>query len=119
MAYRDRQEIHYKNQKPEHVPRVLKYSYVSSSQQTQAVAKQEGFEHADSLALAELINEAYPHLAKPGSQTATNNPYKRKLRTLQERFHDRRKWQIMQQRLFPGILALVPIGGDYNLQNHE
>ena len=68
---------------------------------------------ADSLALGDLMRDAYPEL----NQTQPD-AYKKKLSSLKVRLRDGRNWHKMQE-LVPGILALVPTGEEYHIQNHE
>lgn len=78
------------------------------------------FSCSSSIALADMMAEAYPDL-KPSEkrETASNAVYPRKYQSLKDRIHSGKNWNEMQQQLSPGILALVPTRGDYNIQNSE
>ena len=80
----------------------------------------ETYGRASSLALADLISQAYPDLKQPQRrQKAPEDEYQRKLKSLQNRLDSGRNWHLMQQRFSPGILTLVPTSGDYKIQNSE
>ena len=91
------------------VPRQLKYGV--SMTQTQRVIARNG--NDDSSALAAMMKEAYPSLAKK------TNEYQKMYQLLVQRMRRGRNWYRLQQRLSPGILALVPTGGELDIYNSE
>ena len=91
------------------VPRQLKYGV--SMTQTQRVTARNG--NDDSSALAAMMKEAYPSLAKK------TNEYQKMYQLLVQRMRRGRNWYRLQQRLSPGILALVPTGGELDIYNSE
>ena len=105
-----------RRQKEEHiqsgkrrVPRKLKYGV--SSTQTQRAATE--INNDDSSALAAIMKETYPRLAKKTDE------YQRMYQSLVQRMRRGRNWYSLQQRLSPGILALVPTGGELDIYNSE
>ena len=64
-------------------------------------------------ALAAMMKEAYPSLAKK------TNEYQKMYQLLVQRMRRGKNWYKLQQRLYPGILALVPIGGELDIYNSE
>jgi len=72
----------------------------------------------DSKALADLMAESYPRLKQPAQdkQASTDAEYRDKLRKLQNRLSCARNWYALQQICSPGILALVPCGGQFHIQ---
>ena len=91
------------------VPRRLKYGV--SIMQTQRVTARNG--NDNSSALAAMMKEAYPILAKK------TNEYQKMYQMLVQRMRRGRNWYTLQQRLSPGILALVPTGGELDIYNSE
>jgi len=70
---------------------------------------------ASSLALRDLMSQAYPDLMP--TQHGENDEYQKKLKSLKNKLAFGRNWNMMQQRFTAGILALVPSDGDYDIQN--
>jgi hypothetical protein len=73
---------------------------------------------ADTKALADLMAESYPRLKRPtrDEHASTDTDYQDKLKKLQNRLSCARNWYALQQRFSPGILALVPCGGEFHIQ---
>ncbi|EON65747.1 hypothetical protein W97_04986 [Coniosporium apollinis CBS 100218] len=110
VEHRNERENQHRIERPERVIRSL----------SKTVKQQEGFGRASSMALADIMAEAYPGLKQPSKQrTAPNAEYQRRYKILKNRLCSGRNWDLMQQRFSPGILALVPTGGDYGIQNYE
>jgi len=88
---------------------------------TDGVAKpHEGFGRASSLALADLMAEAYPDLTPPlRHRAATGTQYERRYKSLKSRLGAGRNWHLMKERFSSGILPLVPVGEEYEIQNYE
>jgi hypothetical protein len=80
----------------------------------------EGYGRASSLALADLMAQAHPKL-KPLTRNRgrMDDEYQRRLKSLTNRISSGRNWHLIQQKFSPGILALVPTGGDYRILNSE
>jgi hypothetical protein len=75
---------------------------------------------SSSLALADLMAEAYPHLEKPARvQDAAGTEYGKKYSTLSHMLAAGRNWHALQQSFSVGILALVPTGSEIGIQNSE
>ena len=91
------------------VPRQLKYG-VSMTQTQRVTARNE---NDSSSALAAMMKEAYPSLVKRTEE------YQKKCNTLVQRVQRGRNWYRLQRRLSPGILALVPTGGELDIYNTE
>jgi hypothetical protein len=73
-----------------------------------------------SLALADLMAEAYPHLEKPVLlQDAAGTEYGKKYSTLKQMLAAGRNWHALEQSYSIGILALVPTGSECGIQNSE
>jgi len=119
MAHRNEREGHHQSQRPRRVPRTLEYGYMSRGQVRQTSADQEVFGRASSLALADLMTEAYPDMKQTRKHRAPGNEYQKKLQSLKDRLRSGLNWHLMQLQFSPGILALVPTRGDYNIQNYE
>ena len=120
VSCRNEREAHHQSQGRERVPRTLKYGYESSTHTRRTVLRGDGYSRASSMALADMMAEAYPDLKSGGKRgTEPDTVYPKKYRSLKERVYSGKNWYEMQQRLSPGILALVPTRGDYNIQNSE
>jgi hypothetical protein len=98
----------------------------SQGRVTRSERSQEGFGRASSLALVDLMGEAYPDLKQPQKLPEHLIPapdlddlYQRKLKSLKNKLSRGRNWQLMQDRFSAGILALVPTDGEYFIHNHE
>ena len=117
VTQRYERERHHQSQRPK---RLLGSQNTKSGHDTGTAAKQDYLGRADTKALTELMAEAYPNL-KPTRKrnTVTDDEYQKKLSSLKVRLRDGRNWYTMQQRLSPGILALVPTQGDYQIHNRE
>ena len=78
------------------------------------------FGRNDSLALADLLADAYPQL-KPTRfrDTKGKDEYGKKLKTLKERLASGQKWSKLSEEFASGILALVPTQGEYHVSNRE
>jgi hypothetical protein len=75
---------------------------------------------SSSLALADLMAEAYPHLEKPARvQDATGTEYGKKYSTLRHMLAAGRNWHALQQLFSVGVLALVPTGSESGIHNSE
>ena len=107
-ACRHEKEEHIQSGK-RRVPRQLKYGV--SMTQTQRVATGNG--NDGSSALAAMMKEAYPSLAKKTDE------YQKMYQLLVQRMRRGRNWYRLQRRLSPGILALVPTGGELDIHNSE
>ena len=107
-ACRHEKEEHIQSSK-RRVPRQLKYGV--SMTQTQRVTARNG--NDDSSALAAMMKEAYPSLVK------RTDKYQKKCNALVQRVQKGRNWYRLQRRLSPGILALVPTGGELDIYNTE
>jgi hypothetical protein len=105
IDHRNELENHHKVQRPEQASRKI-------------FTENEGYGRVSSLALADLMVQAYPDLEKP-QRRWREVAYQRKLKSLQNRLSSGRNWHLLQQRFSPGILALVPTSGHYNIQNSE
>jgi hypothetical protein len=107
VKQRNERESYHKDHRPERALRRVKDS-------------SEGYGRASSLALADLMAQAYPEL-KPGQRGrgTLGNEYQIQLRSLKNRLNSGRNWHLMQQRFLPRILALVPTGGDCEIHNYE
>lgn len=75
---------------------------------------------AASLAMADLMTEAYPHLVNPHRiRDAHGTEYGKRYSTLKYMLAAGRNWSLLQQTFSAGILALVPTGGEAGMQNSE
>lgn len=73
-----------------------------------------------SLALSDLMAEAYPELKQPTRlRDAAGTEYKRRHKSVKNMLGAGKNWYSMQQAFSPGILALVPTGRDCGIQNSE
>lgn len=45
--------------------------------------------------------------------------YQKNLKALKSKLGSGRNWHLLKQRFSAGILALVPVDGNYNIQNYE
>jgi hypothetical protein len=107
VDHRNERESHHKDQQSERALRSVKDS-------------SEGYGRASSKALTDLMAQAYPELKPPQrGRGRSEDEYQRRLKSLKNRIGSGRNWNLMQQKFSPGILALVPTGGEYNIQNSE
>ena len=102
-----------------HLTRLLdrRISLGNSHKSASPITRQCKSIRADTQALADLMAESYPHLERPTHDkfVSTGTEYQVKLRKLQNRLSCARKWYTLQQKFSPGILALVPCGGDFQI----
>lgn len=120
VTQRYERERHHQSQRPKRVLGSQNFSYTKSGYDTGTATKQDCLGRADTKALTELMAEAYPSLKPTWKRNiVTDDEYQKKLSSLKVRLRDGRNWYTMQQRLPPGILALVPTWGDYQIQNRE
>ncbi|MCJ1475014.1 hypothetical protein MMC13_003674 [Lambiella insularis] len=72
----------------------------------------------DTKALTDIMAESYPHLKQPRRDKSafTDAKYRDRLSKLQNRLSCARNWHALQQKCSPGILALVPCGGEFQIQ---
>ncbi|KAJ9634554.1 hypothetical protein H2199_008837 [Coniosporium tulheliwenetii] len=120
VEHRNERENQFKIEKPERATRNPRHGRSSVGPVDKPGRQQEGFGRASSMALADIMAEAYPGLMQPSKQrTASNAEYQRRYKTLRNRLCSGRNWHLMQQKFSPGILALVPTGGDSEIQNYE
>ena len=92
----------------------------SSKDRTIQETSDEIFKREDSIAVTELMREAYPHL-KPTRfcKTKGKDEYLKKRKTLKERLLNGRKWSKLSNAFTSGIFALLPTQGEYHLSNKE
>ncbi len=82
--------------------------------------RQAGFPRISSMVLSSLMAEAYPELGQPSQlRNSSGTEYKKKYKSLKNMLGAGRNWDLMQQKFSPGILALIPTGGEYGIQNYE
>jgi len=75
---------------------------------------------AASLALKDMMAEAYPKVEPPRFQTGkVDDGYSKRLKILKNRLGSGRNWRLLQQRFGDGILALIPTDGEYRIKNSE
>lgn len=75
---------------------------------------------ADSQALTSMMAEAYPDLNPVQENVSSGrDEYEKKRRSLQNRLVAGQKWLMMEKEFSSGILALVPMQGDYELSNTQ
>jgi hypothetical protein len=60
------------------------------------------------------MTEAYPDLR----QDTAGSKYEWKLNGLKSQLSAARNWELLEEK-FPGILALVPVGGYFGIYNYE
>ena len=100
--------------------RLSNYDYLKNGVDVQTGIEQNYLERADTIALTELMAEAYPNLKPTRKHSAAkNDEYQKKLSSLKTRLRDGRNWHKMQEQFSSGILALIPIHGDYQIHNRE
>jgi len=117
---REEREEHHQHQRPNRVPRILKYGFQSSTQTVKSTETSEVYGRADSKALADLMSTAYPDLKPTRTNRAKEgDEYQTRLRSLKNRLRGARTWYMIQQKFPLGILALIPTGGDYEIKNSE
>ncbi len=120
VTQRYERERHHQSQRPKRVLGSQNFSYTKVGHDTGTATKQDCLGRADTKALIGLMAEAYPSLKPTRKRNiVTDDEYQKKLSSLKVRLRDGRNWYTMQQRLPPGILALVPTRGDYQIQNRE
>lgn len=79
-----------------------------------------GIGHALSMALANLLAEVNSSLEQPlRHRAALETKYYKKHKSLEKQLSSRCNWHIIQQRFSPNILALIPTGRDYSIQNYK
>ena len=98
--------------------REAKYSSSKSKKQlTQSSAK---CSRASTLAISELVAEAYPHLEQPIRQKdAVGTAYEKRHKAVVNMLQAGRNWTVMQEEFSPGILGLILTGRDYGVHNSE
>jgi hypothetical protein len=107
VDYRNERETHYKKERPERAVRNVREG-------------SKGYGRASSLALADLMAQAYPKLKPlPRSRGRMENEYQRRLKSLKNRISSGRNGHLIQQKFSPGILALIPTGSEYRILNSE
>jgi len=79
----------------------------------------EGYGRISSMALSSLMAEAYPELERPSRMQNASPEYKKRHKSLQNMLSAGRNWHLMQLHFSPGILALIPTGGETGVQNYE
>ena len=78
------------------------------------------FNRPASQALTDLIAQAYPDLMPSRKRrAAANDEYQKNLQYLKDRLRAERNWRVLEERLGTGILALVPMKGEYEVQNYD
>ncbi|KAF2752499.1 hypothetical protein EJ05DRAFT_320606 [Pseudovirgaria hyperparasitica] len=76
--------------------------------------------HTGSQILAKIMVEAYPDVkATRQSRTKGKDEYGRKLQTLKGRLLAGHRWSTLAHAFAPGILALMPTQGDYQVTNSD
>jgi len=78
-----------------------------------------GYGRISSMALSSLMAEAYPELERPSRMQNASPEYKKLHKSLQNMLSAGRNWHLMQLQFSPGILALIPTGGENGIQNYE
>lgn len=107
VDHRNERESYHKIERPERAVRIVKDS-------------SDGYGRASSLALADLMAQAYLKLKSlPRSRGKSEDKYQRKLKSLKNRISSGRNWYLLQQKFSPGILALVHTGKDNKIYNSE
>lgn len=116
VEHRHEREAHHKSQLSTRNPKSTR----SKAQQSDGVQRQYAFGRPSSMALTDLMGEAYPDLKPPSRQReAEGTEYHKKLKALKTKLESGRNWHLLKQRFSAGILALVPVGGEYEIQNYE
>ncbi|KIW00337.1 uncharacterized protein PV09_08050 [Verruconis gallopava] len=78
------------------------------------------YQNSSSLALADLMAEAYPHLDKPARiRDAAGTEYGKRHSSLKHMLVAGRNWHALQQAFPLGILALIPTGRECGIQNSD
>jgi hypothetical protein len=81
---------------------------------------QRTYESSSSLAINDLMAEAYPHLERPvRMRDAAGTEYGRRHTALKHMLVAGRNWHTLQRRFSSGVLALIPTGREYGIQNSE
>jgi len=120
ITQRDKQESYHQSQQLKHVSRTQNFSYTNSDHDERTVTEQDCLRCTDTIALTQLMANAYPSLKLTQKcNTATDDEYQKKLSSLKVRLCDRHNWHKMQQQLSSEILALVLTQSDYQIQNCE
>lgn len=77
----------------------------------------------ESNVLDHLMKEAYPHIDRrpedAGKIRDWRKQYESKRKSLQNRFQAAKRWNSLTETFSPGILALIPSGGQYCIQNQK
>lgn len=116
VEHRHERETHHRSEPKNRTLRSAQHN----SQQSDSVQKQYGFGRPSSMALIDLMVNAYPNLEPPLRQRdAEGTEYKKKLKALKNKLESGHNWQLLKQRFSAGILALVPTGREYEIQNSE
>jgi JmjC domain, hydroxylase len=115
VEHRNKIEALYTSQRPKRNRRILKYEIRNQNNGHQDSTKEQGVSRrAQSLALADVMAEAYPNV-----KISSGEDYEKKLRFLKNRLSSGRNWHLFEQKFSSGILALVPSGEIYGVQNPE
>jgi hypothetical protein len=105
--------IHHRNEREKE--RLTK----NSNKTSKSAEVKRGFGRASSLALSDLMAEAYPELEQPSRlQDAIGTEYERRHKSIKNMLCSGRNWDLLQERFSPGILALVPVR-EHGVQNYE
>lgn len=80
--------------------------------------KRNSVKSAALLALDDMMSQAYPEIHQ-NRRELSEAEYSTKLLALRNRPNAGRNWYLMRQRFPIGILALVPTGEEYKIQNYR
>jgi hypothetical protein len=111
VEYRAEREARY-TAKP--TQRISKYEIRNQDNSYQDSAREQGVPRR-----AQLLAEAYPNLKNSSRNRGLGKEYKRELKSLKNRLNCGRNWHLFEQEFSSGILALVPSGEIYGIQNSE
>ncbi|KAK4497004.1 hypothetical protein PRZ48_011453 [Zasmidium cellare] len=117
--------VSYRNTRFEHhqakIPEVKVTKFKHGHVRVKHAKPNEGQKTAASGALQDLLAEAYPQLhgddGKPLSKSS--GPHQRAYKSLKRRLGNGRNWLALSEAFSPGILSLVPTGGDFTIHNHQ
>ena len=77
----------------------------------------------ESNVLDHLMAEAYPDIAQRPREAGDVRKWRKlnevKRKSLKNRFQAAKNWNALSERFSPGILALVPSGGEFHIQNQK
>ena len=77
----------------------------------------------ESNVLDRLVAEAYPDIAQrpreAGDVRKWRKLYEVERKSLKNRFQAAKNWNALSERFSPGILALIPSGGEFHIQNQK